>query len=318
MILITGIMGHIGFSTSINFAKKKYQVLGVYNQNINKEYLKILKKHNVKIIKNNLLNKNLIRNVILKNKVKACIFCSGVTHDSVAKVNPAKTINSNIIGLLNLLEIQKEKKLKKLIYLSTGSVFQEIKSSKKISENTIPTPKSLYAGTKRVGEILVQNFKNEFKTNCCVIRVSWVYGPPILVKKFNPQRGPIPYILNQIINNRKNIIRFKGGNFKASFTYIDDVCNFIYYIFNKRNFDLKIYQLGSGKNNSNYEVGKILSKILNKKIIFNKDVKPWSNDSVIRGPIYQQKVEKGFKIKYNLSKGLSSYYSWMKSKKTKI
>ncbi len=308
-------MGHIGFSTSIHFAKKNFKILGVYNQNINRNYLKEFKRYNIRIIKNNLLNKNLIRKIILKNKITGCIFCSGVTHDSIAKVNAEKAVNSNIMGLLNLLEIQKEKRLKKLIYLSTGSVFQEIKSSNKISETVTPTPKSVYAGTKRMGEILVQNFNNEFKINCCVVRISWVYGPPIVIKKFNPQRGPIPFILNTIIKGKKDVLKFKGGDFKASFTYINDVCNFIYYIFDKRSFNSKIYQLGSGKNNSNHEIAKILSKLLKRKIIFSKGVKPWSNDSIMRGPIYQKNKQAKFKIKYNLSKGLESYYRWMLGKK---
>ena len=315
MILITGIMGHIGFSTALSFANKKVKVIGVYNKNINKIYLKELKKYNIKIIKNNLLNKDSLKKIISKNKISGCIFCSGVTHDSLAKINVKKAINSNIVGLLNLLEIQKEKKFKKLIYLSTGSVFQEIKSSRKISETVIPTPKSVYAGTKRMGEILVQNFNNEFKANCCVIRVSWVYGPPIQVNKFNAQRGPIPFVINKIFSKNKNILKLNGGDFKASFTYINDVCNFIYYIFSKKKFDSKIYQLGSGKNNSNHEVAKILSKHLKKKIIFTGGVKPWSNDSVMRGPIYQKKKETKFKIKYNLSKGLKSYCDWMIKKK---
>ena len=304
-------MGHIGYSTSIYFAKKNLNLIGIYNQTINKKYLNKLKKNKIKLIKSNLLNKKLLSRIIYKHKIKTCIFCSGVTHDSVAKVNPEKAVNSNIIGLLNLLEMQKAKKLKKIIYLSTGSVFQEIKSSVKISEYVTPTPKSVYAGTKRMGEILVENFRNEFKVNCCVIRVSWVYGPPIEIKKFNPQRGPIPFIFNKIINNKKNIIKFNGGDFKASFTYIDDVCDFIYRVLNKKVFDLNIYQLGSGKNNSNHEVAKILSNLFNKNIIFNKGVKPWSNDSVMRGPIYQYKNSLKFKNKFSLSKGLSSYYKWL-------
>ena len=315
MILITGIMGHVGFSTSIYFAKKNFKILGVYNQSINQDYLKVLKKYNIKIIKNNLLNKNLLKKIISKYKIMGCIFCSGVTHDSVAKVNAEKAINSNIVGLLNLLEIQKEKRLKKLIYLSTGSVFQEIKTSNKISETVIPTPKSVYAGSKRMGEILIKNFNKEFKINCCVIRISWVYGPPIIIKKFNPQRGPIPFILHAITKGTKNVLKFKGGDFKASFTYINDVCNFIYYIFNKRSFNSEIYQLGSGRNNSNYEIATILSRLLKKKIIFSKGVKPWSNDSVMRGPIYQKNKQTKFKIKYNLSKGLESYCKWMVDKK---
>ena len=264
-----------------------------------------------------MLNKKLLKKIILKKKITGCIFCSGVTHDSVAKINSEKAINSNIIGLLNLLEIQKQKILKKLIYLSTGSVFQEIKNSKKISEKVTATPKSVYAGTKRMGEILVQNFNNEFKTNSCIIRVSWVYGPPISVNKFNPQRGPIPFILNKVVGKRKNFFKFQGGNFKASFTYINDVSSFIYHIFNKKYFNQNIYQLGSAKNNSNHEIAKILSRQLKKKIIFDKGVKPLGNDSVMRVPIYQMEKNFKFKIKYNLSKGLKLYSEWiMQNKKS--
>ena len=55
-----------------------------------------------------------------------------------------------------------------------------------------------------------------------------------------------------------------------------------------------------------------------KKIkIFDKGVKPWGNDSVMRGTIYQREKNFKFKIKYNLSKGLKLYTEWiMQNKKS--
>ena len=69
------------------------------------------------------------------------------------KFFPKKTINVNCYGIQNLIDLQKLYKFK-LINISTGSVFQDIKNSKfKITE-IVPTPKSVYSSTKRLGEIL--------------------------------------------------------------------------------------------------------------------------------------------------------------------
>ena len=34
VILISGVMGHIGFSLAIFLAKKKYKVIGIYNKSL--------------------------------------------------------------------------------------------------------------------------------------------------------------------------------------------------------------------------------------------------------------------------------------------
>jgi dTDP-4-dehydrorhamnose reductase len=61
------------------------------------------------------------------------------------------------LGVNNFLNFKDQLNFK-LIYISTGSVFQEIKSSKiKIDEKSKTSPKSLYAITKRLGELLVEN-----------------------------------------------------------------------------------------------------------------------------------------------------------------
>tara|TARA_B100000686_G_C16805776_1_gene990178 strand:- start:6825 stop:7763 length:939 start_codon:yes stop_codon:yes gene_type:complete len=308
-------MGHIGFAICLYLSNKNYNVIGIYNKTKDKYKTNLLKKNRIILIKNNLTNSILIKKILKKYKVKDCIYCSAVSHESIAKKNIDKTIKVNCISLNKFLNFQKKRFFNKLIYISTGSVFQNIKSSKyKIDESTQPTPNSIYSITKRLGEILIDvSFKSNLQRSC-VLRVSWVYGPPLLTKTIIPQRGPIPYLVNKLICENKKEITFKsGGDFTASFTYIDDICITISKMLKLKKFSKNIYHLGTGTNHSNFELAKTLNKIFpEKKIKFGKGFSPWSNDSVVRGPLISKYKLPFLKTKYNLKSGLIRFIDFAK------
>ena len=317
-ILITGVMGHIGYASAIYLSKYGYKIIGIYNKSIDLTKKKELIKYNVKLIKNNLENPIKIKKILKKHKIKDCLYCSGVSHDSVAKKDPIKTIKINSLSVYYFLQFQKERLFNKFIYISTGSVFQDIKSTSfKFNEKIIPTPKSIYSSTKRLGEILIQTFFSLNKFKSCVLRVSWVYGPPMLTKKINPQRGPIPYMIQKLIIENKKVLNMKsGGDFAASFTFIDDVCIVIGKLLKLKKFKLNVYHLGSGKNNTNFDLIKIFKKLLpSQKIKFGKGKNPWSNDSVVRGPIISKNGYSFLKTKYNLAKGIKKFIEFAKRRK---
>ena len=315
-ILILGVMGHIGFNLAL-LLSKKYRVIGIFNKSKDLNKIKILNLNNIKIIKNDLKKPNLIKKIILKNKIKDCIYTAGVSHDSLAKKNVNKTIEANCLSLNYFLEAQMKRYFDKLIYISTGSVFQDIKQSKqKIYETDKPSPNSIYSITKRLSEILIETFfKKTFKKVSC-LRVSWVYGPPLLTKKIVPQRGPLPYIVQKLFIEKKKKLKFKsGGDFAASFTHIDDVCEAISKMITLKNFAHPIYHFGSGKNYSNFDIGNIIKKLYpQKEIVFGKGAKPWSNDSVMRGPLSTKYKFSFLKSKITLRDGIVRYINQVSKK----
>ena len=312
-ILITSIMGHIGYSLALHAKKNGLEVYGIINKTINISQIKELKKNKIKIFKVNLNDEKSIIKVLKNKKIDCCLHTAAVSHEIYAKKNPENTININCTAVLKIISaILKIKKKIKLINISTGSVFQEIKNSKSIGEEITPTPKSLYSCSKRLGEIIISNANNNLNINCTSLRISWVYGPPIVTKELNIQRGPIPMILYKFSKKNKNKFILKSGlDFRASFTYIEDVTSNIIRLIRKKSRLKDIYHLGTGKNNSLNEVFNSLKKI-NKKIAFKigKGAKPWSNDSVMRGPIKSN--NKYLKCKFNLQSGIVKYYDWLK------
>ena len=94
-----------------------------------------------------------------------------------------------------------------------------------------------------------------------------------------------------------------------------DVCFAIYKLLQLRKFKSDIYHLGSGKNNTNYDLIKIFKKLLpHKEIKLGKGKNPWSKDSVIRGPIVSKYNYSFLKPRYSLTKGIKSYIEFSKKK----
>ncbi len=308
-ILIVGCMGHIGFSLAKYFSLQKFNVFGFYNNSIDKLKLSEFKRLKVKLFRNNLSDQKKILNIIKKNKITDCIYASAIAHDSIAKHRPYDTIAVNSLYPNYFIKLINKKIIKKFVYISTGSVFQNIKSNKiKIDENFPPSPKSLYAISKRAAEIQIENSFYKTKQRICILRVSWVYGPPLLTNKIIPQRGPIPYVLNEIINKKKKKISLPGKDFEASFTYIDDVCENMFKLIKMKKFRYSIFHLGTGKNQKIYSIIKILKEQFSQlQIKTTSGFSPWSNDSVIRGPLISKKLIKTIRCRFDLKKGIKEF-----------
>ena len=312
-ILVTGVMGHLGYSFASNFSNSKNTIVGIYNITKDLKKYNNLKNKKVILIKNNLSDIKTLKKIIQKHNIESVVYSSAVSHEIYAKEDPFKSINVNSLYLINFLNLLKENTFSKFIYISTGSVFQDVKDSKfKINTSVIPSPKSIYSSSKRLGEVLVQSFFDYYNLNSVVVRVSWVYGMPVLTEKINFQRGPLPFILNELFVKNKSTFNMKtGSDFKASFTYIKDVVNGIQSMLNKKaKFTKNTYHLSNNKNYSLKTVEKIINtQFRNKKVFIGKGVAPWSSDSVIRGPMQDKDFYKefGFKCQFDINKGLIDF-----------
>ena len=179
----------------------------------------------------------------------------------------------------------------------------------------MPTPKSVYSTSKRLGEILINNC-HEINKRSCNFRVSWVYGPPIILKKFDVQRGPIPFILSELFFKKKKKLVFKSGSdFEASFTFIDDVTNVIEKMIKMKKFKFSTFHFGSGKNYKLKEIIKFINKnYKDKKIVSGPGYAPWSNDSVIRGPMITSNKVNFYKPRTNIKTGVKKYINYILNK----
>jgi len=137
---------------------------------------------------------------------------------------PRKYISANVLGFLNVLEFCRENNLKKLIYASSSSVYG-MESQQPFSENeACDKPVSLYAATKKSNELMAFTYHHLYGIESIGLRFFTVYGP-----WGRPDMAP--YLFTQAAFENKPIKVFNNGNQSRDFTYVDDIVNGIYQVY---------------------------------------------------------------------------------------
>ena len=201
-ILITGSGTLIGNNIANYLLKKKEFVFAIYNKH---------KPQNLKRYKNcRLVKANLEKNIKFNNYFDVLIHCaSKIPNDKINK----KNFKANIKMTNNLLKLCKQFKCKRIIYLSTMSVYGEIKS-KIVYENLNAKNIDLYGLSKKISENRILHFaKNNFST-ATVFRLCGVVGKDskynFLSNTLNKIRNNKPITISNINNKFNNVININN------------------------------------------------------------------------------------------------------------
>ena len=268
-IIVTGGLGFIGSNLIDLLINKNYKVINIdkvtYSSNFyNTREYKTSK--NYKFLKCDIKNKKL-KEIIFKYKPVAIFNLAAETHVDRSIDNPENFIQSNIIGVFNLLECFKEyskKNKSRLIHISTDEVYGDILSGRS-SEDYPYKPSSPYAASKAASDHLVSSYVRTYKIPAIITNCSNNYGP-----KQHPEKL-IPKLIYNIINNKPLPIYGKGTN-SREWIYVKDHCEALVKIFINGKIG-EFYNIGSNKNLNNLQVSRELLKIGKRKIKLGKKVK---------------------------------------------
>jgi nucleoside-diphosphate-sugar epimerase len=202
----------------------------------------------------------------LTDNIDAIIHLASKTSITNSITNPYETYYTNFVGTLNILDFVKEKKIKKLINISTYVYGKPLYLP--IDESHPINPHSPYNGSKVLAEILCENYSKYFGLNIVTLRPFYIYGPAFTNSSF------IPSILRQI--NTQGRVTLSQQNTKRDFLFIDDFVNLLFKIIKNFPKGYNIYNVGSGKSYSLEQVIKIVEDIMKRKIEirYDKSIRP--------------------------------------------
>jgi len=270
-ILVTGGLGFIGSNLIEELIDENFKVINLdkvtYSSNFyNVKDFKNNKKY--KFIKSDLNNKIKVSEILKKYK-PICIFnLAAETHVDRSIDNPKNFIESNILGVFNLLECFKKYYKKntntKLIHISTDEVYGDVlKGRSKESDPYITS--SPYAASKASSDHLVYSYIRTYKIPAIITNCSNNYGP-----RQHPEKL-IPKLIYNILKNKNLTIYGKGRN-SREWIYVKDHCRALIKIFKKGKIG-NFYNIGSNINQKNIEICKKLIQVAKKKIKIGKNVK---------------------------------------------
>ena len=317
-IIVTGGLGFIGSNLIDLLISKNYYVINIDKVTYSSNFYNTLEHKNskkYKFLKCDIKDKKL-KKIIFKYKPVGIFNLAAETHVDRSIDNPESFIQSNIVGVFNLLECFKEyskKHKSKLIHISTDEVYGDILSGRS-SESYPYQPSSPYAASKAASDHLVSSYVRTYKIPAMVTNCSNNYGP-----KQHPEKL-IPKLIYNILNNKPLPIYGKGTN-SREWIYVKDHCEALLKVFTKGKIG-EFYNIGSNKNLNNLQVSKALintSKSITKigkkvKILFVKD-RPGHD---VRYALNSNKIKLklGWKPKTNFRQGIKLTFDWyFKNKK---
>jgi UDP-glucuronate 4-epimerase len=124
-------------------------------------------------------------------------------------------LDANLTGTFNLLELCREAPPRHLMFASSSSVYGQTDGSASRETDNTDRPISLYAATKKSGELMTYSYAHLFGLPVTALRFFTVYGP-----WGRPDMALFKFV--DAIENRQPITLFGEGRMQRDFTYIDD------------------------------------------------------------------------------------------------
>jgi dTDP-4-dehydrorhamnose reductase len=180
----------------------------------------------------NITNLNSIKKFLKKARPKSVLHLAGLSRPMIEHdKNIAKSINLNIVGTANLVNICSQLKIK-LIYFSTSYVYPGKKGDYKEYDPVLPW--NNYAWSKLGGECAVQMYNNSLILRVCMTEKPFIHKKAFANVKLNfIFHEAIAKILVKILNKRG--IMNVGGPTKTIYNFAKEYNPKVKKIFSKKN-----------------------------------------------------------------------------------
>lgn len=311
MILITGADGFIGSHLAETLVKqgKKVKAFVYYNSFNSFGWL-----DNSTFIKDMEIFSGDVRDpYAVKQAIKGCshvLNLAALIGIPYSYYSPNSYIDTNINGVLNLLNAARDNGVEKFVHTSTSEVYGTA-NYVPIDEKHPLNAQSPYAASKIGADQLALSFYQSFNMPISILRPFNTYGPR------QSARAVLPTIISQILQDKKTI---KLGKISPTrdFNYIHDTVSGFISALNASNDLGEVINIGSNFEISIKDSVNIIANILNKNISIDTDenrIRP-DKSEVERLWCNNSKAEElyGWKPKFagieGFTKGLTSTIDW--------
>ncbi len=224
-VLVTGAAGFIGMHTCLALLDRGERVIGV--DNLNAYYDPALKAARLDrlraeagftFFKADVADSEAMRALIAgSHDVDRVIHLAAQAGVRYSLDHPFEYLKANVDGQLSILEACRANgEITHLVYASSSSVYGANTKVPFSIDDRVDRPVSLYAATKRSGELIAHCYSHLFRVPATGLRFFTVYGP-----WGRPDMSA--FLFTKAIFEGKPIRVFNNGEMWRDFTYIDDI-----------------------------------------------------------------------------------------------
>lgn len=248
-ILLTGAAGFIGFHVARRLLERGDRVVGA--DNLNAYYSQALKLDRLAILRGDrrfifhrldLADGPSTRQLVASEEFDAVVHLAAQAGVRYSLEAPEAYLDSNLTGALNLLEGCRQRAPRTLLFASSSSVYGESAEVPFRESQPADKPVSLYAATKRAGELLAHSYASLFDLQVTAMRFFTVYGP-----WGRPDMALFKFV--EAIESSRPIELYNHGLMQRDFTYIDDIVDGVVAMIDcpPAGAGVSTYNLGAGR-----------------------------------------------------------------------
>lgn len=260
-LLVTGGAGFIG-ANFIHYWLEKHAADSIVNFDAltyagNLENLEgIASLSNYQFVKGNICDPQAVDAVM--QDVDVIVHFAAESHVDRSILAPVDFVNTNVLGTFVLLEAARKKNIH-FHHVSTDEVFGSLKlgSDTKFTHESPYNPSSPYAASKAGSDHLVMSYFHTYKLPVTISNCSNNFGPYQFPEKF------IPLTITNALENKK-IPLYGNGQQVRDWLYVEDHCRAIDLIINNGKIGETYLVGGSTEDVPNFQVVKMILKILDK------------------------------------------------------
>lgn len=298
-ILITGGYGFIGSHVAERFFKEGNSVFII-------DDLSTGSKANVKIdhkFYNLSVTDKKCEEIFRMNNIDVVVHLAAQVDVSVSEADAHLDSQSNVLGLVNILDLAKKYGVKKFIFASSAAVYGDT-DVLPIAEDALNRPMSVYGTNKAIGEFYCRQWKELYGLDTIVLRFANVYGPRQGVKG---EAGVISIFMKQIMEGQELVI-FGDGKQTRDYVYVEDVADAVYRAAGKTP-EHGVFNISTNSEHSLLDLVDTLGQLEPVKGIRHEDKR--------KGDIYRStldntraKAELEWAPKYSFDDGLLKTFRW--------
>lgn len=319
-ILVTGAAGFIGMHVCAALLEQGYRVLGI--DNLNDYYDPALKQARLATLsaydafrfeKIDIADRDAMAVLGNAEQFDAIIHLAAQAGVRYSIDHPHVYADANLVGQLNMLELargQMQKTLQHFVYASSSSVYGANTKVPFAVEDSVDHPVSLYAATKRAGELMADSYARLYAIPMTGLRFFTVYGPwgrpDMALWKFT----------DAIVAGRP-IDVYNHGKMKRDFTYIDDIVSGVLGVLGAPPAQDKmprhaVYNLGNHRSETLMDFIAEIEKAVGKKaVLHHMDMQPGDVPETY-ADIAASTRDFGFIPTTPISDGIPKFVAWFK------
>ncbi len=223
--------------------------------------------------------------------------------------HPISDVETNIIGLINIFESQRNNpNLKKIIYCSSSCVYGD----QAVMQETDPVRpfETPYAINKFVGELYCKYYSELYSIPSAILRIFNSFGPGESPGNY---RNVIPNFIDKALKNEDIVITGTGEETR-DYCYVDNTVYLLKKLSHSNFHKAEFFNGGSGVETKIIDIANIIIGLTNSKsnIIF-QEPRSWDHVKNRKADISLSIKELDYKPTNNLEKQIQQTIDWIKN-----